>query len=278
MARTPKSHAFPVTAPGVFTTFCQDSAVGKTTQATVLADYFALAGHACVAFQSDDKPRLQQMLGTAVTSLRPDPERLLTKPAMLHTALTPFYTACAEIRTSGASVLFDTGAKDVEIVCDYMREVDLEQDLRDWGVPMIAFVLVQADPEAIEGAVMTWRALRKAVPSARLVLVENRFDRGALAALKPASPARRLYETQLQPLVGEAPHLVMPAMLTDFWQPVEEAGMRFIKVMALDAAEGADRFNMPVGDFKLVRGHITRFFQAMSAELAKVAILPKEGR
>lgn len=70
-----------------------------------------------------------------------------------------------------------------------MREVDLEQDLRDWGVPMIAFVLVQADPEAIEGAVMTWRALRKAVPSARLVLVENRFDRGAPAALRDAAAA-----------------------------------------------------------------------------------------
>lgn len=278
MARTPKTPAFPVTAPGVFMNLTQESAVGKTMLATALADYFTLAGHAFVAFQSDDKPRLQQMLGTAVASLRPDPERLLTEPALLRTAFTPFYTACAEIRTSGASVELDAGAKDVEIVCDYCREVELDQDLRDWGVPMVAFVPVQADPEAIEAAAMTWRSLRKAVPSARLVLVENRFDRGALAALKPTSPARRLYEAELQPLVGDAPHLVMPAMLTEFWQPVEEAGMRFIKVMALDAAEGAARFDMAVGDFKLVRGHITRFFQTMSAELAKVVALPAGDR
>lgn len=277
MAKAPKTSAFPVALPALWTTFCQESSVGKTMTATVVADYLALADHPFVAFQSDDKPRLQQMLGTTVTSVRPDPERLMTERALLRTSFTPVYSACARIAATGTSVGFDTGAKDVEIVTDWMADVDLEQDLRDWGVPMLALILVQADPEAVEGAAMTWRAVRKAVPSARLVLVENRFDRGAIAALKPTSPARRLYEAELQPLVGEAPHLVMPAMLTDFWQPFEEAGMRFIKVMAMDAAEGAARFNMEPGDFKLARGHVTRFFQAMSGELDKVITLPKAG-
>ncbi|MFB0492108.1 hypothetical protein ABIE45_004694 [Methylobacterium sp. OAE515] len=278
MAKSQRNPAFPVTLPGLVGTFCQESSVGKTMQATLLADTFVLADHPFVAFQTDDKPRLQRMLGAAVTSLRPDPERLLTEPALLRTALTPLHSACSRIKATGTSVEFDTGAKDVEMVCDFFRDVELDQDLRDWGVPMIGFVPFQADPEAIEGAAMTWRALRKAIPCARLVLVENRFERGALGALKPSSPARRLYEAELQPLVADAPHLVMPAMLSEFWQPFEEAGMRFIKVMAMDVAEGAKHFNMEPGDFKLARGHVTRFFQAMSAELDRVIALPKGGR
>lgn len=281
MAKTPKittPSPFPVTLPGLVVTACEESAVGKTTFATVLADVLTLAGHPFVAFQSDTKPRLREMLGSIVTDLRPDPDRLLNEPALLRTAFTPLHTAYLQIARTGATVEFDTGAKDIPNIANFLIDVEFDADLREHGYPMLIFIVVQADPEAIEGAAMTWRALRQAVPSAHLVLVENAFDRGTIAGMKPTSPARRKYEAELQPLVDSAPHLVMPAMVTEFWQPFEETGTRFIRVMAMSAAEGAERFGMEVGDFKIARGNITRFFQAVQSELARVIVLPEGGR
>lgn len=280
MAKTPKiivPSPFPITLPGLVMSACEESAVGKTTKATVLADVLTLMGHPFVAFQSDAKPRLREMLGSIVTDLRPDPDRLLTEPALLRTAFTPLHTAYLQIARTGATVLFDSGAKDIPNIANFLVDVEFDDDLRKLGHPMIIFIVVQADPEAIEGAAMTWRALRGAVPSAHLVLVENAFDRGTIATLKPGSPAKRKYEAELQPLVGNAPHLVMPAMVTEFWQPFEESGTRFIRVMAMDAGEGAERFGMEVGDFKIARGNITRFFQTMQRELARVIVLPEGG-
>lgn len=270
--------AFPLALPGLFLTANNESAVGKTTLMTTVADVFTLAGITFDAFQSDSKPRLGEMLGSAVTDLRPDPDRLLTEPALLRTAFTPLHTAYLRIAETGRSVLYDSGAKDVGNVANFLTDVEFEADLREQKHPMLIFVPFQADPEAVEGAAMTWRALRAVVPSAHLVLVENAFDRGRIDALKPTSPARRLYEDELRPLVGDAPRLFMPALLTDFWQPFEETGTRFIKVMALDAREGAARFGMEVGDFKIARGNVTRFFLAVQRELAKVLALPETSR
>lgn len=280
MAKTPKStrSPFPITLPGLIGDGCEESAVGKTTLMTVVADALTLAGLPFDAFQSDRKPRLGEMLGAAVVDLRPDPDRLLTEPALLRTAFTPLHTAYLRIVESRRSVLFDSGAKDTANIANFLRDVEFEADLRELGIPMVMFVPFQADPEAIEGAAVTWRALREAVPSAHLVLVENAFDRGRLDALKPTSPARRRYEAELKPLVGDAPHLVMPAMVTEFWQPFEESGTRFIKVMAMEAREGAARFGMEVGDFKIARGNVTRFFLTVQSELAKVIALPEGDR
>lgn len=280
MAKAAKStrSPFPVALPALLGSACEESAVGKTTQMTVVADVLTLAGLPFDAFQSDRKPRLGEMLGAAVTDLRPDPDRLLTEPGLLRTAFTPLHTAYLRIAATGRSVLFDSGAKDTANIANFLRDVEFEADLREQGHPMVMFVPFQADPEAIEGAALTWRALREAVPSAHLVLVENAFDRGRLGALKPTSPARRRYEAELKPLVGDAPHLGMPAMVTEFWQPFEETGTRFIKVMAMEAREGAERFGMEVGDFKIARGNITKFFLAVQRELAKVIALPEEDR
>jgi hypothetical protein len=66
----------------------------------------------------------------------------------------------------------------------------------------------------------------------------------------------------------------MPAILTDFWQPFEEAGTRFLKVLAMSPHEGAAQFGIEVGDFKLARGHVTRFFKHMTMEIGSVLALP----
>ncbi|WP_395819624.1 hypothetical protein [Devosia sp.] len=264
-----------VSLPALLASLSQESAAGKTTFTTVLADVLALAQQPFTAFQADDKPRLQQMLGARVTDLKADPDLLLERPSLLRTAYTPLYAACAEAKSTGTSILLDGGAGELENLLGFFTDIDLDEDLRVWGLPMLVHVLVQADPEAILAAAMTWRGVRASVPSAQLVLVENLHDRGRIDRLPPTSTARRLYETELAPLVAGASRIVMPAILTDFWQPFEESGTRFLKVMALEAQQGAEMFGMSPGDFKLARGSVTRFFRQMQAQIETVLVLSK---
>ena len=266
-----------VSLPALLTAISQESAVGKTTFKTVLSDVLTLAGQSYSVFQADDKPRLQQMLGARVVDLKPDAELLMTQPSLLRTAYTPLYTACSQAKAEGSSVLLDGGAREVEHLASFFSDIELEDDLVAWALPMVVFVPVQADPESIQAAAMTWHALQSAVPSARMVLVENLHDRGRIEHLSATSPARRLFESELLPLVGAAQRLVMPAILTDFWQPFEEAGTRFLKVMAMTPDEGSAQFGMEVGDFKLARGHVTRFFKHMSGEIESVLAMPSKG-
>ena len=275
MAQRPNKTS--VSLPALLCTISQESAVGKTTFMTVLADVLTLAEQRFTVFQADDKPRLQQMLGARVTDLKADPELLLERPSLLRTAYTPLYAACAEAKATGTSVLLDGGARELENLLGFFTDIDIEEDLMAWKLPMVVHVPVQADPEAILAAAMTWRGVRRAVPSAYLVLVENLHDRGRIDRLPENSTARRLYDAELAPLVAGAPRMVMPAILTDFWQPFEESGTRFLKVMALEAHQGAKMFGMNPGDFKLARGNVTRFFRQMQAQIETVLVLPKQG-
>lgn len=259
-----------VSLPALLAAISQESAVGKTTFMTALADYLTLNRQPFSAFQADDKPRLSEMLGSKVIDLKPDPELLMEQPSLLRTAYTPLYSACSSAMASRSSVLLDGGAREVENLCGFFSDVGLDEDLAAWNLPTVICVPVQADPESIGAAVMTWSRLTGVLPSARMVLVENIHDRGRIERLKPQSTARRMFEKELAPLVAGAPRIVMPAIVTDFWQPFEESGTRFLKVMAMDAEEGAKAFSMNTGDFKIARGNITRFFQQMQSQFEQL--------
>lgn len=274
---TQKSPKTSISLPALLATISQESAVGKTTLMTALADYLTLKRHPYSAFQADDKPRLSEMLGSKVVDLKPDPELLMEQPSLLRTAYTPLYTACSSAAASQSSVLLDGGAREVENLCGFFGDVGLDEDLVAWKLPMVIFVPVQADPESIGAAAMTWSRLSGVLPSARMVLVENVHDRGRIERLRPHSPARRLFERELAPLVSGAPRIVMPAIITDFWQPFEESGTRFLKVMAMDAEEGGKAFSMSTGDFKIARGNITRFFQQMQTQFEQLLQVRSEG-
>ncbi len=57
------------------------------------------------------------------------------------------------------------------LVCS--TDIDLDEDLRVWGLPMLVHVLVQADPEAILAAAMTWRGSgREARPGKKSLLLK----------------------------------------------------------------------------------------------------------
>ncbi|MDY8111084.1 hypothetical protein U0C82_18330 [Fulvimarina sp. 2208YS6-2-32] len=275
MTKTPKTPN--ASLPAFLATISQESAVGKTTLMTLIADVLTLEKSPYAGFQADDKPRLAAMLGARVTDLKVDADLLIEQPSLLRTTYSPLYTACSDAKKTGTTVLLDAGAREVENIANFFSDVDLDEDLVRWNLTTKFFVPVQADPESIAGAAMTWERMQKVVPHAQLILVENLHDRGQIDRLKAQSPARMMYDKILAPLVVNAPRIIMPALVVDFWQPFEESGTRFLKVMALEAEDGASQFSMSVGDFKIARGNVTKFFGAMHPQIKAVLMHSSDG-
>jgi hypothetical protein len=268
--------SFPLMPPVAFITASKKGGTGKTFLMATIADLMTLNGYPYSVFQADDKKRLGSLIGAKVVDLRPNPDLVMGDPALVRKAFTPF-TACSEATESSKSVLFDIGADEVENAANFLTAVEIDEDLTAWELPMVVFVLVQAETDAIASAAETIRRFRSAVPSARLVLVENLLDRGPLEALKTTGPARHQFEKDLKPLLGGVTRITMPAILPDFWEPYENAGLRFLKALAMDPKDGAKRLNMEVGDVKIARRAVAIYFNAMHVALSKLIALPKGG-
>jgi hypothetical protein len=267
----------PINPPFIAITAAKKGGVGKTHLMATVADLMALNGYPFTAFQADDKRRLATLIGTKVIDLRPNPDLVMHDPALVRRSFTPFYTAASKAVSSGQSVLFDIGADEVENACNFLKEVDIDEDLLTWKLPALVFVLVQAETDAIASAVETIRRFREAMPSARIVLVENLLDRGPLEGLRASGPARHQYERELKPLLVGVERMVMPAILADFWEPYENAGLRFLKALAMDPQEAAKLLRMEVGDVKIARRAIAVYFRDMHDNLSRLIALPKGG-
>ena len=267
----------PMKPPFFAITAAKKGGVGKTHLMATVADMLALNACPFVAFQADDKKRLSTLIGTKVTDLRPNPDQVMHEPALVLKSFTPLYTAASKAMSSGHSVLFDIGADEVENAANFLKEVDIDEDLVTWKLPALVLVLVQAETDAIASAAETIRRFREAMPSARIVLVENLLDRGPLDALRNYGPARQQYEKQLKPLLAGVERIVMPAILADFWEPFENAGLRFLKALAMEPQEAAKRLSMEVGDVKIARRAIAVFFRDMHRSLSRLIELPKGG-
>ncbi|MCK1299685.1 MULTISPECIES: hypothetical protein [unclassified Bradyrhizobium] len=267
----------PLTPPAAILTASKKGGTGKTHLMTTIADLLTLNGYSYCAFQADDKKRLGKMLGARVVDLRPNPDLVMNDPALVRRAFTPFYTACETATGTGGSVLFDIGADEVENTANFLTDVEIEEDLITWKLPMLVFVLVQAEPDAIGSAAETIRRFRMAVPSADLVLVENLHERKSLDQLSVGSIAGQQYAKELKPVLDGVTRIAMPGIISEFWEPYENAGLRFLKAMAMDPTEDSKLLKKPVGDVKRARRAVTIFFRSMHGALSQLIKLPKGG-
>jgi hypothetical protein len=267
----------PAKPPILAITAAKKGGVGKTHLMATVADLLAVNGYPFTAFQADDKKRLATLIGAKVIDLRPNPDLVMHDPALVRKSFTPLYTAASKAIASGQSVLFDIGADEVENAANFLREVDIDEDLVSWKLPAFVFVLVQAETDAIASAAETIRRFREAMPSARLVLVENLIDRGPLDGLRNNGPARQQFERELKPLLTGVERIKMPAILADFWEPYENAGLRFLKALAMEPQDAAKRLGMEVGDVKIARRAVAVFFRDMHQSLSQLIYLPKGG-
>jgi hypothetical protein len=266
----------PLLPPVAIITASKKGGTGKTHLMLAVADLLTMNGYPYSVFQADDKKRLSQMLGAKVVDLRPNPDLVMNDPALVRKSFTPFYTACLASVTTRNSVLFDIGADEVENTANFLTDVEIDEDLVAWKLPLLVFVLVKAETDAIGSAAETIRRFRAAVPSAHLFLVENLFGvRDSLDHLPPDSLAAREYANELKPLLGGVQRIQMPKINSDYWGPYENAGLRYLKALALSPTEGAKLLDKEEGDVKLARRAVAIFFRSMQGALSQIIKLPK---
>ena len=266
----------PLVQPPFAAILAAQKSCGKTHLATFLADVLAVNGLPFRAMQIDDQKRLSHMIGDTVLDLRPDPDLLIEDPTLTTRAITPFYDACREAATTKVSVLLDSGANEGEHLSNFLRDVGFAEDIATWQLPVLAFVpFFPLDPESTAQSAFTVRRLREAVPSLRIVLVENRYG-GSAERIVPGSTAEANYQDLLRAAAG-IERIVMPAIAREYWAPFEGAGIRFIKALALDPAEGAGLLGRSVGEVKVMKSNVARFWRTMHGQLAQIIALPEGG-
>ena len=265
----------PVRSPYLIVTANRRGGCGKTTTTISVVDLLALNGIEAVVFQVDDQPQLAKLLGRRVISLMP---RLgdASLARALSSPFSPLYAACQAAAASGGVVVVDVGANMVELFVRWLRDVALQEDLDAWKMAAVLIVPAVREIAAVEGAIETLTDLRKVLPGAVPVFVENRRDE-AFATVKPASDLGALLRERLQPALDGCVRLTMPVIEGEAWQVFEAAGLRFLKVLALSPAEVAVRIEEDVADAKIMRSYVVRYLRAMHAECAKVLHLPEGG-
>lgn len=257
--------------------FASQKSAGKTHAATFVADALTLNQFPYRAFQIDDQKRLGHMIGEVVEDLRSDPDLLLEDPTLATRAITPFYDSVRHAAAERCAVLLDTGANEVENLTNFLDEVGYAEDIKAWNLPTLAFVpFLPLDPESTAQSAFTVRRLLKAVPNIRVVLIENRHG-GSAERIVSGSMAEDNYKLLLE--TGKnVERIIMPAIAREYWAPCEGAGLRFIKVLALDPEEGSRLLKRSIGEVKIMKSHVTRFWRAMHDQISQIIHLPVGGR
>lgn len=271
MAKQPR----PVRRPFIGLSASQKSS-GKTHYTTFLADILTLNAMPFQVFQIDDQNRLRDMIGDCVIDLRANPDLIIEDSTTSMRALTPFYDAVLQAAQNGCRTLLDSGANQTEYLANFLRDVGLAEDIQSWDMPLLVFVpFLPLDPESTAQSAFTVRRMLDAVPNARIVLVENRHG-GSVERIVAGSIAEKNYDDLLKAAKG-ADCIIMPAIPQAYWAPFEGAGMRFLKVLALDPVEGSKQFNRSVGEIKIMKAAVLRFWRAMHQQLAGIIHLPLGG-
>lgn len=263
-------------SPPFLALFASQKSAGKTHAATFLADALVVNNIKFQAFQVDDQKRFSHMIGEQVVDLRPDPDKLISDPTLVTRALTPIYEAARLAVANKSVVLLDTGANEVENVANFFKAVEFEEDAQSWNLPVLVFVpFLVLDPESTSQSAFTLRRLIDALPSARVVLVENHFG-GSPERLVPGSLARGNYDALLK-LGKGLDRIIMPAMAREYWSPFEGAGIRFIKAMSMSPDEGSALLGRSSAEVKIMRREVALFWRAMHAQLSQIISLPYGG-
>jgi hypothetical protein len=272
-----KSAAAPVQAPCVIFSANRRGGSGKTTSALTIADVFAMGAIEVVPFQVDEQPQLANLLGRRVTSLMPQLGSVDHSPSamrVLSTPFAPFYSACREAAATNSVVLCDLGANMVDLFARWLHDVELQEDLDTWGMRAVIVVPAVREAAAVSGGIAALAALRRALPQALSVCVENQRD-GAYATVLPSTELGRLLRDELPPTLEGCLRLTMPAIEGDAWSTFEAAGLRFLKVLALSPEEIAALTHESVADAKIMRSFVARYLRAMDIEYRKAFDLPR---
>jgi hypothetical protein len=244
--------------------------IGKSLLSLAIADLFELNDRPLRLFQLDDQQRLEKAVGQSVVSLDIQTLKLARRdPTAITKVFDPLYRGIESLVGSADTLLLDVGATQIGNLTDYAGLIDLEEDLRMFGLTGYVFIPAVAEPESLRQACRAIGQFRSTLPSLTPVFVENLRD-GRLEELSTASQAGQLYADDLIPLLDGLTRISMPLIEAGSWRPFEQNHCRLIGVGTMEIPEIMDLTGLSRPEAKLARGDVLAFFAQMEEELSRL--------
>ena len=243
--------------------------VGKSTVAQLLIEYWLFKMLHPLVVQVDAQARLAELNNFEVSTVASSPELVRADPSQQLSRFAVIMDRAEEGGNSGRPVIVDIGANEDQNFAFWAQQCELDADLEEFGLCPMVFVVFTAEQEAIEKAVEAIEAVRRALPSAHLVLVENqRF--GAIEQLHPASSARRAFEERLSPAASTASYIVMSKIPANSYARFEPHRLSFSRVVQMSPAEITAVTGLPRADAKICRGDVAFFLATMFEQFDEI--------
>ncbi len=242
--------------------------VGKSLFSLAYLDLCELNGVAVDIMQLDDQSRLERAVKRPVVSLdMRTAKRARQDPTALTKTFSPLYKSLESMNTTARSLHLDVGATQQLPLFDYAALVALDEDLREFGITGIAFVVATSDPQSIEQAARSLDGLSTVLPSLQPILVLNERD-GSFDQLPIASDALRIYTDLLEPKLAMVPTVRMPLITAGSWQWFERKSLRLLEVVAMDTPSVIAATGLSRPEAKLARGDVQAAFDVLEEGLA----------
>ena len=242
--------------------------IGKSMFSLAYLDLCELNGVGVDVMQLDDQARLEKSLKRQIVSLDlRTAKRARQDPKALTKTFAPLHEALVNLKQVGRSLHLDVGATQQHSLFDYAGLVALDEDLQDFGVTGIAFIILTADAEAIGQAARALDSVQSILSSLHAVLVVNERD-GSANDLPHDSGARREYDTLVAQHHLGGPVVRMPLIPAGSWQSFERHSMRFLDVVAMDTQNVMSATGLSRPEAKLARGDVQAAFDLLEQDLA----------
>lgn len=260
----------PTVKPGIGISAGGKGGAGATTLATLTIDLLELSGEKVEVVQVDMQDRLSRILGREIASVRGDVLREARRdPSAGLRGFRPLMESVERAAQSNARVVIDVGGALCADLQTFAALSDLDDDLREMGMPCTILVPALAEPESISQAARTLRRFREVLPSATTVLVENQRD-GAFADLVTRSEAHNLYVNTLLPAAEGSRTIILPAVAGRSWALFERHFCRPLDVVRMSVADVMRLTELPRSEAKIARGDIAAWLAAIEPELSPI--------
>ena len=178
--------------PSILAVASGKGGIGKSLLSLAITDLFHLNNRQLWLYQLDDQQRLEKAIGQSVVSLDIQTLKLARRDPMAMTkAFDPLYKGIEALKETNDTLLLDVGATQVGNLNDYAGLIDLEEDLRDFGLTGLVFVPAVAEPESLRQACRTINQFRDTLPSLTPVFIENLRDGNFRRLPKPVKSTRK---------------------------------------------------------------------------------------
>ena len=218
--------------------------VGKSLLAQLLIEYILMGGLVPWVVQVDKQARLAELNDFEVITIESDPAKLRHHPSEQLTRFAPITQKAEEGGKAGVPGVLDVGANEEGNLCYWAAQSEFADDLEEFGLRAVIFIIFTTDQEAIEKAGEAYALACRTVPGAQFVFVANeRF--GRFKELHPQSSAQKAYDKLIKPHLGLYPLLTMPKMPEGGYEAFEPHRLRF-----------GDVINMPIADVMSLTGSL----------------------